>query len=416
MACRYILQDDFHEQYLLGKLDEETIKTFDAHLDNCDSCQKKLSADRMLIAGIRGAGRMEMKSEIRRQVRQAGAVSSSDWAMIYKVAAVVMVLMISTVLMFYFQNQQTPEMILTEKAESAGRVKMDSATFAEGINEPAAPPEVAEDLAASEEKETAAPGNDLAKQEEPQTRRRSAAKKQETVGESTLAEISTATRGAASGAGAGGDAEKGDLSEAVTTEDTQFADLAQKEDVPAPEEDAASAAELAVKSAAPLAATSAPQKSLDELQPIERVPVQMYRYEDNREILSAAKQSFSTKSTTTITSTAEKRASNSATAEQIPQVFKAGDNSIEIYLIAGIPQYEVDESDSLPSFFPVEILSYEPEKIEMNWLVSHRPFSGHWGDLILQLMPEKILHVVLPDEFVYEIDLKNTSTKAVLQK
>jgi hypothetical protein len=126
MKCPYCQFPEIYENYLLNRLSPEEKKDFELHLPDCKACQQELELTRILITGIRETGKQEMKAEIRRQVRERRAQPSvPDWGIYLKIAAVILFLVITPGMIYYYwqvlPEQQTVlpqaprEQILTEQ-------------------------------------------------------------------------------------------------------------------------------------------------------------------------------------------------------------------------------------------------------------------------------------------------------------
>ncbi len=104
MDCKYILQNEIHEKYLRGLLEDSEQNEYEKHLQECPSCQKEQQNQRILISGIRQIGRQEMKDEIRFQVKQSEMEKTkTDWTTFLKIAAVIFLIIITPSLFYYFQ-------------------------------------------------------------------------------------------------------------------------------------------------------------------------------------------------------------------------------------------------------------------------------------------------------------------------
>ncbi len=124
MDCRFILQNDIHEKFLLEKLSENDKRAYLYHLESCASCREEQERQRILIAGIRVASKQEMKAEIRRQVEDRSTTRSKfDRTILYKAAAVLFFFVITPgLIVYYWQSatMQSPEM---EKMAAPGKQK-----------------------------------------------------------------------------------------------------------------------------------------------------------------------------------------------------------------------------------------------------------------------------------------------------
>ena len=104
MVCQYIRQNEIHEKYLLGRLSEQEKEEYLAHVKECESCRRELENQRLLIGGIREAGRREMKSEIRRQVEKMRQERRQETRRILlRIAAVLLFLVLAPGLVYYYQ-------------------------------------------------------------------------------------------------------------------------------------------------------------------------------------------------------------------------------------------------------------------------------------------------------------------------
>ena len=109
MNCAYILQNEIHEKYLLGRLSENEKQEYKKHLQNCPSCREALENERLLIAGIQATAKQNMKDEIKAQVAQLKAERVTvDWALMYKAAAVLLVLVMLPGLTWYYLHIESP--------------------------------------------------------------------------------------------------------------------------------------------------------------------------------------------------------------------------------------------------------------------------------------------------------------------
>ena len=86
MDCKYINQNDIHEQYLLKRLNKDENSEYLQHIETCDSCKFKLESERQTLQSIRHFGKSEMKSEIARKVAELKTKENQiSWDMILKV-------------------------------------------------------------------------------------------------------------------------------------------------------------------------------------------------------------------------------------------------------------------------------------------------------------------------------------------
>ena len=111
MDCDYILEHDLHEQYILSQIEESDRERYEHHLETCESCRVELENQRQIILALKETGRMEMKKEIRRQLERSRAQRRDiDWAKLSKIAAVLLIAMITPVIYYYVQRDK-PELL-----------------------------------------------------------------------------------------------------------------------------------------------------------------------------------------------------------------------------------------------------------------------------------------------------------------
>jgi len=109
MNCAYILQNEIHEKYLLNKLTESEKHEYKKHLQKCHPCSESLEKERLLIAGIQATAKQNMKDEIKAQVEQLRSERVKvDWALMYKAAAVLVVLVLLPGVSWYYLHIESP--------------------------------------------------------------------------------------------------------------------------------------------------------------------------------------------------------------------------------------------------------------------------------------------------------------------
>jgi hypothetical protein len=64
--------------YVLDRLSDAERKTCDRHLASCQDCRRRLEDERLLAAGVRRAGRDELKSRLRQRLRVTGEQESAE--------------------------------------------------------------------------------------------------------------------------------------------------------------------------------------------------------------------------------------------------------------------------------------------------------------------------------------------------
>ncbi len=105
MACSYNKNSEVYEKYILNRLSDDEKSDFEIHLNSCKNCQKRLEKEKWLQANLREIGKREMKTEIRTQVEMKRTEKNlADWGMILRVAAVILFVVITPGLIYYYQS------------------------------------------------------------------------------------------------------------------------------------------------------------------------------------------------------------------------------------------------------------------------------------------------------------------------
>lgn len=108
MNCQVILENEFHEKYLLDQLQKSEKAEYEKHLKQCVACGKGLEDLRTLIGGIRNAGREQMKAEILRQAEILELNRTEiNWAKISRIAAVVFFFILTPSIIYYLKRNET---------------------------------------------------------------------------------------------------------------------------------------------------------------------------------------------------------------------------------------------------------------------------------------------------------------------
>ncbi len=442
MDCPTAFPNDIHENYLLDRLSEIERADYEAHLQNCQSCQKILEAQRLLIAGIRQAGKQEMKDEIRRQVNQARSnKTASDWQLIYKAAAVVLILMISIGGFYYFQQSQSLPVTMSVKEQlpavlekapaDAEDEAMPSATAVLKNRNTDAPQESGDKpapIAASRENRTTT----NRQQEEPLEITED--NRSETLESLTSSGVSTANGASGKTSLSRGSAGQPAASEAlasagVAEADTETGITSLSADTIQPRAPA-----LALKKQVQPDSTIAQIESLikrgdfektssrleienqpaEEKRLVENTVIEIYRYIAPAAVQSSNKNSPRQESITPNSTTFTTR--SRIKTQPILLKFSFGEKSIHVNLKQESRQIEFGDVSTLPDFFPVEILSRDSLTIEMKWDVSLRRLKSSREAITLSLIPDRLLKIELQNGSVYKIDLSEDQTEAVLQK
>ncbi|NQU66322.1 MAG: carboxypeptidase-like regulatory domain-containing protein [Candidatus Marinimicrobia bacterium] len=109
MDCKTIQQNDIHEKYLLGKLENSVKDKYLTHLQECHKCQQELDDLKILIEGIQTAGEIEMKQEIQRYatVGEFQKRQHRKWILL-KVAAVLIFVILTPTMIYRYQLSKPP--------------------------------------------------------------------------------------------------------------------------------------------------------------------------------------------------------------------------------------------------------------------------------------------------------------------
>ncbi len=111
MSCRKYTENDFAEDYLLGKLGPQTKQAYELHLSNCPDCRARLEKETELVAAFRAFGHAEMKREIAQQAEEQRAGSGAfSWQVLTRAAAALVILLLGPGLLhLYFDEAQVVE-------------------------------------------------------------------------------------------------------------------------------------------------------------------------------------------------------------------------------------------------------------------------------------------------------------------
>jgi len=126
MDCQHIQQNEFHEEYLLGRLSESEKNEYEKHIEACSSCREELAKQKTVIAGIQAVGQEEMKQQTREQVGELRGqrkpigprADGSKWQMILKIAAVLFIIALVPSAIYYFQTDSGEPIVRLVKPES----------------------------------------------------------------------------------------------------------------------------------------------------------------------------------------------------------------------------------------------------------------------------------------------------------
>ncbi|MFQ5676167.1 MAG: hypothetical protein ACE5G1_09740 [bacterium] len=132
MNCQVVLDNELHEKYLLDQLETAEKAAYEKHVKQCVVCGKELQALHTLIGGIRQAGQEEMKAEI---LRQADILelnrSGMNWGTIAKIAAVVLIFVLTPSVIYYLKRTET--LVLPNTSEPSLHYESQSTEIAQSL-------------------------------------------------------------------------------------------------------------------------------------------------------------------------------------------------------------------------------------------------------------------------------------------
>jgi len=110
MNCEQILHDQIHEKYVQGELSTPEMEAYEAHLESCAICSAGLEQERQLIQGIQSAAKDAMKFEIMQQTETLRPLKKKiDWTVVYKAAAVFLIVALLPGIVYYYNNIEAPQ-------------------------------------------------------------------------------------------------------------------------------------------------------------------------------------------------------------------------------------------------------------------------------------------------------------------
>lgn len=130
MDCHDVQQNEFHEQYILGRLSKTEVTEYEKHIERCETCRDELAKQRKIITGIQAAGREAMKQRIRQQVgdlRDQQESPGSKWQMILKIAAVLFIVALIPSALYYFRTESGEPLTRLIKPQSMPAIEQPSA-------------------------------------------------------------------------------------------------------------------------------------------------------------------------------------------------------------------------------------------------------------------------------------------------
>jgi hypothetical protein len=417
MDCKYILQNEIHEKYLRGLLEDSEKTEYEKHLRECPSCQKEQQNQRILISGIRQIGRQEMKDEILRQVEQSEMEKTkTDWTTFLKIAAVIFLIIITPSLFYYFQviapqhkalSPEIAEKVSQEEKEDDFAVNgMKSETIKDEKSQkeagttgakpgaPSSSEQIAIETAVSKkriikEKTIAPPKKSVRQEDDPESFEESVSQ------QNNKALISGSLR-----------SRKSDEDKNILLKETREPLSSLKE--------TEFQRDTKLESKQPMAEISLPvmQKKLSG------------KGEDKRKTADAGISSFDEVLSEEAASMRLKSEENQIAAQtggkggaSLPGIiFKANEIKIQVHLLDSLQELTEDGQNKPPQTFGVKLLKKDSLYWEMNWYVNSYIFKCDTADMNLQILDDQIIQLNIQDRFIYKIDLKEDSTQAVLEK
>lgn len=417
MGCKYILQNEIHEKYLRGLLEDSEKTEYEKHLQECPSCQEELQNQRLLISGIRQIGRQEMKDEILRQVEQSEREKTkTDWTTFLKIAAVIFLIIITPSLFYYFQ-------VIAPQHK---------ALFPE-IAEKISPDEKEDDFAVDEMK------SETIKEDKSQ-------KKVGTTGAKPGAPSSseqTAAETAVSKKRIGKEKTITPPKKSVRQEDDSesFEESASQQNNKAliseslrsrkSDEDKNILLQQGKEPLSSFKETEFPRDTkLESKQPKTEIslPVMQKKLsgkgEDKRKTAEGSINSFDEVLSEEAASMQLKSDKNQIAAQTggrggaaLPgTIFKANGIKVKVHLLDSSQELTEDKQNKPPQTFGVKLLKKDSLYWEMNWYVNSYFLKCDTTDMNLQIMDDQKIQLNIQDRFIYKIDLKEDSTQAVLEK
>lgn len=394
MDCKHIQKNEIHEKYLLNRLTEAEKAEYEKHIEECSPCREELNKQSKIIQGIREIGLQEMKYDIRQQVEEVRSEKKSvDWQMILKVAAVLFIIAIIPSAIYYFQTESGKPVSQLLKSEPS---TSSSETFSFDKNQ-------VNDESKTNEK-TPLSSKSTASLEKPVNREKQ--DKAEILGEDRLKNSSDVVYGRAEQGYAAAEAKSIEeipdsdsileKEEAEVTQSQTFIAAKQKKD------------SLSQKLSAGITyhyvKSDVVNKKAALFKTQEITTAQQYDAVTSKKL--APETSLMEKSTgrddnkSTITSGA---------------VYETGEKQITINFLSAERKLMIDQESKLPQSFDVQIIVRDSSDWKMNLFVNKEFLQYDLNRIKLVINKTKIYLIILND-YIYEIDASEDSTKAVLIK
>jgi hypothetical protein len=395
MDCHHIQQNELHEKYLLGRLSKPEKSEYEKHLEGCEACREELAKQRAVIAGIRAAGRVEMKLRIRQQVgelRERQQSPGSKWQMILKIAAVLFIVALIPSALYYFRTESGEPMARLIKPQTVPanerRSEAEEGVIKEGLSKKA---EEETSIDSSLRKNaTDAADNDryfadaISEKKQPKV---------------TLAP-KLPTSDAASGESGGGYG--GGKSEA--NHQISVSPRMEAEETPTTEEESAATIERSAESELLSKLSYTARYKFAESQSVMGEPVRF----DTKETAAQKYDALNS-----LPGVRGKQKLESGMPVSSTAVFRSGQKLITVDFIPPKGEVVIDNNIKLPLSFDVDILSRDSVDWKMNWYFDKAsvPYDPSQMEIAIE---GQMLYLIIQRNNIYRIDAEADTTKAVL--
>ena len=390
MDCKYILQNEIHEKYLLGKLEESEKDEYKKHLQECESCRKESEKQRLLINGIREIGRREMRDEISRQVeKERSGKTTVNWGMLLKIAAVLLFFVIAPGIIYYYQNiAPQPKAVSSEMEELIAPNENKTDLTKEGKSK-------------LPESEILQPETALPEEKKIANKSASPASRQVTAQKSIpKARADTDELGAVAGAGSVKKPEDfGNYPETVSSKIQSVQPLKS-----APAKSHKKGRGIAGRQEG-ITVSAAKGKELQGKRTDYVFSSGIYRF-DKTESFSRRREGEK------LLSAIEKKQQTAPS----DYLFRFEEKTVLVHLMEAVSSSKRDKKSSLPLSFAVKTVARDSFVLEMNWFVKSDFRKYNPVRMWIQIFNDRTMQVHIQEEGIYKINLQKDSTQAVLQK
>ncbi len=380
MDCNFIEKNEIHEKYLLHKLSDEEKSEYEQHIRDCDRCRKELERQRLIIGGIRKMGHEEMKLEIKRQVEEyRKQTTGANWTLILKTAAVILFLVLTPGMIYYYQYyaplEKQKQTLRNSQAE--GRAEEIGKISTRGIGS-LAEKEIVSEPGAMEDKESV---------EDDASPVTIAIPKDKTLPEKTTKPEPAMEQ------------ELSEVRDFRARSNMEKLDLSRKKIEPPLSQSGASTSDELLPQAGE--GQAIPGKG--------SVPDKIFRYN----MTSAPKSQTRDDMSRSLFS----QTNEAGTASNLRQLqYSSLNNNINVTLENFPVTLEKRDSSDFPDQFPVNILKKNRTEIDMIWQVNPSLFNINPNEIQFQLPDSNTLQFYIQKKYTYQIDMKSKNTQAILQK